>query len=91
MASKVKKKGKQKKKWVEPEWDPWYCKMLDAVGEYLDTISSRPDPDITDRDFIIIKALVEFYGFDADEMQDILDDISTRAEQLERIANNDSH
>jgi hypothetical protein len=91
MATKSKKKTKRAKKWVEPEWDPWYCKMLDAVGEYMDTIGHRPDPEITDRDFIIIKALVEFYGFDADEMQDILDDINTRAEQLERQKENDNH
>jgi len=91
MATKAKKKTRRTKKWVEPEWDPWYCKMLDAVGEYLDTIGHRPDPEITDRDFIIIKALIDFYGFDTDEIQDILDDINTRAEQLERQRENDSH
>jgi hypothetical protein len=84
MATKSKKKTKRNKDWVDPDWDPWYIKMLDAVGEYMDAIGHRLDPEITDRDFIIIKALIEFYGFDADEIEEILDDLNTRSEQLER-------
>jgi len=80
---KVKSKGKQVKKLVEPQWDPWYCKMLDAVGEYLDTISERDDKDINERDLRIIKALIEFYGFDAEELKDILDDVEERSTQLD--------
>jgi len=91
MATKKKVTRRTKKKVVEPDWDPWYCKMLDAVGEYLDTIGLRPNPDITPRDFIIIKALIEFYGFDSDEMEDILNDMDKRTEQLQREAENDSH
>lgn len=91
MATKKKVTKRTKKKVVEPEWDPWYCKMLDAVGEYLDTIGDRPDQEITDRDFTIIRALIEFYGFEPSEIQDILDDINTRTEQLERKLENDSH
>ena len=92
MATKKKTTKRTKKKWVEPEWDPWYCKMLDAVGEYLDTIGNRPDPEINERDFRIIRALIEFYGFESDNIKDILDDINTRTEQLEKQAKeNDSH
>ena len=88
MATKVKKQNtrRTKKKFIEPEWDPWYCKMLDAVGEYMDTIGHRPDPEINDRDILIIKALIDFYGFDTSEMQEILDDLNTRTEFLEQKA-----
>lgn len=91
MATKKKVTKRTKKKVVEPDWDPWYCKMLDAVGEYLDTIGARPDTEITERDFVIIKALIEFYGFDSGEMEDILNDMDKRTEQLERKLENDSH
>lgn len=91
MTTKVKKKTRRTKKWVEPDWDPWYIKMLDAVGEFMDEIGHRPDPEITDRDFVIIKALIEFYGFDSGEMEDILNDMDKRTEQLERKLENDSH
>lgn len=86
MATKKKTTKRTKKKWVEPDWDPWYCRMLDAVGEYMDGIGHRVDPEIDDRDIRIIRALIEFYGFDSDEMKDILDDINTRTEQLEQQA-----
>jgi hypothetical protein len=91
MATKSKKTTKKSKKWIEPDWDPWYIKMMDAVGEYMDTIGHRLDPEITDRDIIIMRALIDFYGFDSDEMPEILDDIQIRAEQLEREKENDSH
>jgi hypothetical protein len=91
MATKSKKKTKRNKEWVDPDWDPWYIKMLDAVGEYMDAIGHRLDPEITDRDFIIIRALIEFYGFDADEIEEILDDLNIRAKQLEREKESDNH
>lgn len=88
MATKVKKKNtrRTKKKFIEPDWDPWYCKMLDAVGEYMDTMGERDDTEISYRDINIIRALIQFYGFDSDEMKDILDDINTRTEYLEQKA-----
>ena len=91
MTTKVKKKTRRTKKWVEPDWDPWYIKMLDAVGEFMDEIGHRPDPEITDRDFVIIKALIEFYGFDSDEIEEILDDLNIRAEQVERQKKTDEN
>jgi hypothetical protein len=81
----AKKKTKTRtKRWVEPDWDPWYIKMLDAVGEYIDGIGHRDDTEIDSRDIMIIKALIDFYGFDNDEMHDILDDVNVREEQLHR-------
>lgn len=91
MVTKTKKKTKRTKKWVEPEWDPWYCKMLDAVGEYLDTINSRPNSEIDMRDYTIIRALIEFYGFDSDQIKEILDDLDTRTDQLQKQKENESH
>lgn len=91
MTTTVKKKTRRTKKWVEPDWDPWYIKMIDAVGEYMDEIGHRPDTEITDRDINIIKALIEFYGFDSDEMEGILDDIKIRSEQLERQKKTDEN
>ena len=90
--TKAKKKAKRVQKWVEPQWDPWYCKMLDAVGEYLDGIGERENPDIDQRDITIIRALIEFYGFEPEDMKDILDDVNTRTDQLERMEkDNGSH
>ncbi len=91
MATKSKKKTKKNKDWVDPDWDPWYIKMLDAVGEYMDAIGHRLDPEINDRDIRIINALIEFYGFHEYNMEEILEDINSRAEQKERHKENDSH
>ena len=69
---------------VEPEWDPTYVRMLDAVIEYLDTVGDRNDPKINQRDINIIQALIEFYDFEVTDKQDILDvmdDIKIRADQ----------
>ena len=56
-------KKKRKKQEIETQWDPWYCKMLDAVTEYIDNIDDTGEEDISERDHRIIQALVEFYGF----------------------------
>jgi hypothetical protein len=85
------KKVKRTKKFVEPQWDPWYCKMLDAVGEYLDSLSERENQEIDQRDITIIKALIEFYGFEPDELKDVLDDVNTRTDQLERMEKREDH
>lgn len=86
MVIKAKKKNvsKTKKKFIEPDWDPWYCKMLDAVGEYMDTIGEKQDAEVTAHEIIVIKALVDFYGFDNSNLEEILDDLYTRAEILEK-------
>ena len=91
MVAKKKTKSTRKKKWVEPDWDPWYIRMMDAVGEYMDMIGHRADTEITDRDFIIIKALIEFYGFDSGEMKEMFEDLDIRAEQLKRELENGNH
>jgi hypothetical protein len=68
----------------EPEFDEWYTRMLDAVGEYMDTISDREDQNITQRDITIIRALIDFYGFHSEDMMEVLDDVVARAELLEQ-------
>ena len=70
---------------VEPEWDPTYVRMLDAVIEYLDSVGQRDDVKINQRDITIIQALIEFYDFEVTDKQDILDvmdDIKIRANQI---------
>ena len=81
MSAKLKKGTNKAEKVIEPEWDPWYVKMLDAVGEYMDTITYKEEEDIDDRDIRIIQALIDFYGFDVDDMADVLDDIETLEKQ----------
>lgn len=68
-------------------WDPWYTKMLEAVGEYMDSIVVREDPKYNERDDRIIKALVEFYGFEVDDLKDILRDAEHRMNQLDEESN----
>lgn len=75
----------------EPEWDPTYLRMLDAVMEYLDSIGQREDTKITQRDINIIQALIEFYDFevlDKQDILDVLDDVKIRANQLDTGENN---
>lgn len=70
---------------IEPEWDATYVRMLDAVIEYLDSIGSRENIKINQRDITIIRALIEFYDFEVTDKQDILDvmdDVSIRANQV---------
>ena len=79
---------------VEPEWDPTYVRMLDAVIEYMDSIGERNDPSINQRDINIIQALIEFYDFEVSDNQDILDvmdDIKIRAEQTRTEEDDESH
>lgn len=73
------------KKFLEPEWDATYVRMLDAVIEYLDSIGSRENIKINQRDITIIQALIEFYDFEVTDKQDILDvidDVRVRANQV---------
>lgn len=63
--------------------DEWYIRMLDAVGEYMDSIAERDNTDITQRDITIIRALIDFYGFEEEDMTEVLDDVVSRSEQLE--------
>ena len=70
---------------VEPDWDPKYVRMLDAVIEYMDSVGLRDDPSINQRDIKIIQALIEFYDFEVLDNQDILDvmdDIKVRVDQI---------
>ncbi len=67
----------------DPEIEEWYVKMLDAVGEYMDGITQREDPNITQRDITIIRALIDFYGFEYEDMMEVLEDILARNEELE--------
>lgn len=71
--------------YMEPEWEAKYVQMLDAVIEYLDTIGSREDTRINQRDITIIQALIEFYDFEVLDKQDILDvmdDVKIRANEI---------
>lgn len=71
---------------VEPEWDAKYVRMLDAVIEYMDNVGSRDEPKINQRDITIIQALIEFYDFEVQDNQDILDvmdDVKVRVSQLD--------
>ena len=71
--------------YLEPEWDATYVRMLDAVIEYLDSIGSRENIKINQRDITIIQALIEFYDFEVTDKQDILDvmdDVKIRANQI---------
>jgi K+/H+ antiporter YhaU regulatory subunit KhtT len=70
--------------WIEPEWEDTYVRMLDAVGEYLDSMGDRNITEVNERDIRIIRALIEFYDFEAEDIQDILKDVLDRTEQLER-------
>ena len=70
----------------EPEWDPNYVRMLDAVIEYMDDVGSRDEPKINQRDIRIIQALIEFYDFEVLDKQDIIDvmdDVKIRVSQLD--------
>ena len=89
---KVSKKKSVRKKAVrktvlrkyDSMWDPWYSKMLEAVGEYMDSVVARENPEYTERDDRIVKALIEFYGFEVDNIKDILKDAEDRMNQLDK-------
>lgn len=85
MVRKKVKKVKKVKKFIEPQWDPKYVKMLDAVMEYMDQVGSRDKPDIVGRDILIIRSLIEFYDFEVHHNQDLLDvlaDVKIRSDQV---------
>ena len=52
-----------------------YCRMLDALLEYVQSMNHE---DLTKRDFSILEAIVEFYGFD----QELLNDFLNQATEL---------
>ena len=73
-------------KYMEPEWEEKYVKMLDALIEYLDEIGQRDIHVINERDIRIIKALIEFYDFevlDNKDIIDIMDDVKARVNKLD--------
>ena len=77
---------KEEIEYSEPEWDPNYVRMLDAVIEYMDNIGSRDEPKIKQRDIQIIQALIEFYDFEVLDKQDIIDvmdDVKIRVSQID--------
>ena len=79
---------------VEPDWDPKYVRMLDAVIEYMDSIGERENSKINGRDVLIIRSLIEFYDFEVLDNQDIIDvmdDVKIRADQLDTEKNDESH
>ena len=79
---------------IEPEWDPTYVRMLDAVIEYLDSIGSRENVKINQRDITIIQALIEFYDFEVQDKQDILDvmdDVKARVNELDYMEEDDDN
>lgn len=74
------------KEFIEPEWDPTYVLMLDALIEYMDSIGIRENTKISQRDINIIKSLIEFYDFEVTDNQDIIDvmdDVKVRVSQLD--------
>jgi len=82
-----------KKEFIEPEWSEGYVQLLDALVEYMGTIAIREDTSINERDITIIRALIEFYDFEIeswDDVLDILSDVAARAEDLEIDENTES-
>lgn len=81
---------------LEPEWDEDYLVLLDAIGEYMETIANRSDPSINERDITIIYALIDFYDYEVqswEEVMDVINDVAIRCEQLEleEVENNVKH
>ncbi len=59
----------------------------------MDTIAERSDTTINERDITIIRALIEFYDFEVDSWEDVLDvlsDVVTRTKELEVEDENES-
>ena len=72
----------------EPDYDPNYTRLLDALIEYLDSVGQREQVNINQRDITIIKALIEFYDYeiyDNQDIVDIMDDVKMRVEEIEGI------
>jgi hypothetical protein len=80
-------------RFIEPDWSEVYLRLLDAIGAYMDTIAERSDTTINERDITIIRALIEFYDFEVDSWEDVLDvlsDVVTRTKELEVEDENES-
>ena len=74
--------------YTEPDWDEQYVMLLDALIEYLDNIGQREVTSISQRDINIIVALVEFYDFEVESNQDIIDimdDVKERVKELDLL------
>lgn len=72
----------------EPDYDPNYTRLLDALIEYLDSVGQREQVNINQRDITIIKALIEFYDYeiyDNQDIVDIMDDVKMRVEEIEGV------
>ena len=86
--SKKKAARKPSRKVLKTFWDPWYGKMLEAVGEYMDSVVARENPKYNERDDRIVKALIEFYGFEAEDIGSILEDAETRMDEKDKEQEN---
>jgi hypothetical protein len=74
------------RKYTQSDWSDEYVQLLDAIGEYMDGIAKRQNTEITERDITIIRALIDFYDFQVDSWEDVMDiisDVVTRTEEQE--------
>jgi hypothetical protein len=74
------------RKYTQSDWSDEYVQLLDAIGEFMDGIAKRQNTEITERDIIIIRALIEFYDFEVDNWEDVMDilsDVVTWTEEQE--------
>jgi hypothetical protein len=81
---------------LDPAWDEDYVVLLDAIGEYMEKIANRGDTSINERDITIIYALIDFYDYEVqswEEVMDVINDVAIRCEQLEleEVENNVKH
>lgn len=81
---------------LEELFDEDYIVLLDAIGEYMETIASRADPTINERDVQIITALISFYDYEVqgwEEVMDVINDVAVRCEllELEEVEKNVKH
>lgn len=81
---------------LEELFDEDYVILLDAIGEYMETIAIRPDPTINERDVTIITALIGFYDYEVqswEEVMDVINDVAIRCEllELEEVEKNVKH
>ena len=71
---------------LDPAWDEDYVVLLDAISEYMEKIANRGDTSINERDITIIYALIDFYDYEVqswEEVMDVINDVAIRCEQLE--------
>ena len=71
---------------LDPAWDEDYVVLLDAISEYMEKIANRGDISINERDITIIYALIDFYDYEVqswEEVMDVINDVAIRCEQLE--------